>query len=319
MPTVFRTESERPLIAANSPRCRRQRWLRAEWSARGWSCPFPSPAAGRFPRSNSIRTATAALRGYSNIACYYRYDLLSSRNFCGGVPMKDDSILPTQTMIHRDRCFTTHRECWSVVARPPSCRFFAETGGMEGRRPLGKAWAVASATLQEGVEVGIDLKANRAGEAGDRWRRPVHPIHRRTRPRRVNPGIYRVRQTRGWRFGSLPAASLRGGQPSLLALPMKAPKHMILLYFIGKSSVKAIFLPELRELEKAVGVDVDLDAGRAGDADAGEPIAQYRLEPRLARGFDEKPLAVAAAQDGERRRSRAEHRDPGGLRGRAGV
>ena len=52
---------------------------------------------------------------------------------------------------------------------------------------------------------------------------------------------------------------------------------MILLYFIRKSLVKAIFLPELRELEKAVGVDVDLDAGRAGGADAREPIAQYRL------------------------------------------
>src|SRR4029077_1346305 len=65
-----------------------------------------------------------------------------------------------------------------------------------------------------------------------------------------------------------------GGKPSLLALQMKAPKNMILLYFIGKSSVKAIFLPELRELQKAVGVDVDLDAGGAGGANAIEPIAQ---------------------------------------------
>src|ERR1700738_3257318 len=193
MPTVFRTESERPLIAANSPRCRRQRWLRAEWSARGRSRPFPSPAAGRFPRSNSIRTATAALRGYSNIACYYRYNLLSSRNFCGGVPMKGDSIPPTQTMVHPDRCLTAQRETWSVVARPSSCRFFAETGGMGGRRPLGKAWSVANSPLQEGADVDIDLEANRAGEAGDRWRRPVHLIHQRARLRRVNRGIYRVR------------------------------------------------------------------------------------------------------------------------------
>src|SRR3984893_14836531 len=189
---------------------------------------------------------------------------------------------------------------------------------MGGNRPLGKAWSVANSPLQEGAEVDIDLKANRAGEAGDRWRRPAHPIHQRTRPRRVNPGIYRVRQPRWWRFQSLPAASLRGGKPSLLALQLKAAKRMILLYFIEKSSVKAIFLPELRELEKAVGVDVDLDSGRAGGANAREPIAQYRLEPHLACGFDEKPLAVAATQDGERRRSRAEHRDPGELRGSTG-
>ena len=77
--------------------------------------------------------------------------------------MKDDSILPTQAMIHPDRCFTTQRESLSVVARPPSCRFFAETGGMGGKRPLGKAWSVANARLQEGADVDIDLKANRAG------------------------------------------------------------------------------------------------------------------------------------------------------------
>jgi len=38
---------------------------------------------------------------------------------------------------------------------------------MGGKRPLGKAWSVANARLQEGadVDVDIDLKANRAGEA----------------------------------------------------------------------------------------------------------------------------------------------------------
>src|SRR5438034_10677073 len=123
-------------------------------------------------------------------------------------------------------------------------------------------------------DVDIDLEENRAG-AGHRWRRSAHLIHQRARPRRVNPGIYRVRQPRWGRCQSLPAASLRGGKPSLLALQIKAPKHVILLYFIGKSSVKANFLPELRELQKTVGIDVDLDAGGAGGADAREPIAQY--------------------------------------------
>ena len=65
----------------------------------------------------------------------------------------------------------------------------------------------------------------------------------------------------------------------------------------GGNRMFPVYFPDSRKivvLQKAVGVDVDLDAGRAGDADAGEPIAQYRLEPHLARGFDEKPLAVAA-------------------------
>src|SRR6266478_4534280 len=71
---------------------------------------------------------------------------------------------------------------------------------------------------------------------------------------------------------------------------------------------------ELRPLQKAVGVDVDLDAGRASGADAGEPVAQYRLEPHLAAGLDEKPATVAAAQYRERRRGWAEDGDTGQLR-----
>src|SRR5258705_10436879 len=74
----------------------------------------------------------------------------------------------------------------------------------------------------------------------------------------------------------------------------------------------------LPPLQEAVGVDVDLDAGRAGEADAGEPVAQHRLEAHLAAGLDEKPPAVAAAQYRERRRGRAEHGDAGQLRGGAG-
>ena len=34
---------------------------------------------------------------------------------------------------------------------------------MGGKRPLGKAWSVANAPLQEGADVDIDLEANRAG------------------------------------------------------------------------------------------------------------------------------------------------------------
>ena len=47
---------------------------------------------------------------------------------------------------------------------------------------------------------------------------------------------------------------------------------------------------------KAVGVDVDLDARGAGGPDAGEPIAQDRLEAHVAARLDAKPAALAAAQ-----------------------
>src|SRR5438067_1740009 len=88
--------------------------------------------------------------------------------------------------------------------------------------------------------------------------------------------------------------------------------------FLEKIVRKIDFLPELRELQKTIGVDVDLDAGGAGGADAREPFAQYRLEPHFAAGLDEKPLAVAPAQYGERRRCGAEHGNAGELRGGTG-
>src|SRR6516164_3066396 len=71
-----------------------------------------------------------------------------------------------------------------------------------------------------------------------------------------------------------------------------------------------MFLPALREnrcgLQKAVGVDIDLQAHRALDAHPRQPAAQYRLQIDLAPGLDEKPAAVAAAQHRERRRRRTE-------------
>jgi len=150
--------------------------------------------------------------------------------------MKEDSILPTQTMFHPDRCLTAQRESWSVVARPPSCRFF--------QKP--EAWEEDGRSARRGLS--RTLRYRKAQRSISTRRRTVpgggrHPIHERARPRRVNPGIYRVRQPRWGRCQSLPAASLRGGKPSLLALQIKSPKRMILLYFIGKSSVKANFLP----------------------------------------------------------------------------
>ena len=70
-------------------------------------------------------------------------------------------------------------------------------------------------------------------------------------------------------------------------------------------------------LQKAVGVDVDLEAHRAVHTDAGEPAAQHRLQIDLAPGLDEKPPAVTAAQHGKRRRCGAEHGDAGELRRRS--
>jgi hypothetical protein len=175
-----------------------------------------------------------ALRGYSNLTCYYRYDLLSSRNFCGGVPMKDDSILPTQAMIHPDRCFTTQRESLSVVARPPSCRFFAETGGMGGKRPLGKAWSVANAPRQEGADVDIDLEANRAG--GRETAGAGLYISSIREPGRG--GLIPESTEFGSPGGSASNLSLLppsgGRKPSLLALETEAYMSLMLLYFMEK-------------------------------------------------------------------------------------
>ncbi len=67
-------------------------------------------------------------------------------------------------------------------------------------------------------------------------------------------------------------------------------------------------------LLEAVGVDVDLDAGRAGGADAREPIAQYRLKTHVAARLDEKPAPMAAAQHGERGGGGPEHGNAGQLR-----
>ena len=57
-----------------------------------------------------------------------------------------------------------------------------------------------------------------------------------------------------------------------------------------------------------------MDAGRAGGADAREPVAQYRLEAHVAARLDEKPAAVAAAHHGERGGGWPQHRDAGQLR-----
>src|SRR5436190_19767853 len=70
----------------------------------------------------------------------------------------------------------------------------------------------------------------------------------------------------------------------------------------------------LAALQKTIRVEVDLDTGGPGGADAGEPIPQYRLEAHVAARLDEEAAAVAAAQDSERGGSRAEHRHPGQLR-----
>src|SRR5580692_9959533 len=88
------------------------------------------------------------------------------------------------------------------------------------------------------------------------------------------------------------------------------------------SDADSISLPEFREelpgqLQKAVGVDVDLHAYGAVNADACEPVAQHCLQVDLAPGLNEKPAAVAAAQHGERCRGRAEHGHTGELGCRA--
>ena len=48
-------------------------------------------------------------------------------------------------------------------------------------------------------------------------------------------------------------------------------------------------------LQKTVGVDIDLHAGRALDPHARQPAAQHGLQIDLAARLEEKPAAVAAA------------------------
>jgi hypothetical protein len=121
---------------------------------------------------------------------------------------------------------------------------------MGGRRPLGKAWSVANAPLQEGADVDIDLEANRAG--GRETAGADLYISSISEPGRG--GLIPESTEFGSPGGGASNLSLLppsgGRKPSLLALQMKAPKHMILLYFIGKLSVKAKFLPELRDYRK---------------------------------------------------------------------
>src|SRR6266851_6277827 len=60
------------------------------------------------------------------------------------------------------------------------------------------------------------------------------------------------------------------------------------------------------DLEKTIGVDIDLDADARGKFHPTEPVAQRGLHGNAPLRLDEKAAAVTRAQDGERRRRRAE-------------
>src|SRR5712691_5320131 len=68
-----------------------------------------------------------------------------------------------------------------------------------------------------------------------------------------------------------------------------------------------------RGLQKAVRIDIDLEAGRAAETHPAEPVVQHCLQVDAALGLDQKAPAVAPAQDGERGGSRAEYADAGQL------
>jgi hypothetical protein len=69
--------------------------------------------------------------------------------------------------------------------------------------------------------------------------------------------------------------------------------------------------------EERIGVDVDLDADTSGGADLGQPAAQDGLQVDLEAGAEEQAAAMAAPQEGERRRRRAQGLDA--LAGRRGA
>lgn len=70
----------------------------------------------------------------------------------------------------------------------------------------------------------------------------------------------------------------------------------------------------MARLQKAVRIDIDLEARRAAEAHAAEPVAQHRLQIDRALGLDEKPPAVAPPQDRERGGGGTQHADAGELR-----
>src|SRR5260370_29350841 len=71
--------------------------------------------------------------------------------------------------------------------------------------------------------------------------------------------------------------------------------------------------PRDNDLEKTIGVDIDLDADAGGKFHPTKPVAQRRLHGNAPLRLDEKAAAVARAQDGKRCRRRAEHLQSGHL------
>src|SRR6185503_14198866 len=65
---------------------------------------------------------------------------------------------------------------------------------------------------------------------------------------------------------------------------------------------------KLSASKKAVGVDVDSDPDLWAPFDFGEPVADDVLDVEASSGMDEEPLAVAAAEHGERGGGGAEYR-----------
>ena len=63
-------------------------------------------------------------------------------------------------------------------------------------------------------------------------------------------------------------------------------------------------------LEEAVRIDIDADSDFRAPFHAGQPVADDILNVEASPGVDKQPLAMAAAEHGERSRRGAEHDHP---------
>jgi hypothetical protein len=116
--------------------------------------------------------------------------------YCGGVPMKDDSILGTRTMVHPDhpdRCLTTEREPWLVAARPPPADSLQKQ----------EAWEESGRSISERGLGGLILESTGFGA----------PLGA---------------------FQSFPAVSLRRRKRSLLVGHSKVSKGLIQMAFVAE-------------------------------------------------------------------------------------
>src|SRR5690242_15383208 len=96
--------------------------------------------------------------------------------------------------------------------------------------------------------------------------------------------------------GNPPRAAAPRRKRGVSITVLRAAQHGLLPMFLTAAAAPS---------QEAIGVDIDLQASARGDLDPGEPFAEHRLEVDGPLRLDQEAPAMAAAEHGERRRSRA--------------